>query len=181
MSFDHAVNERIRSKEVRLLGDNGEQLGVHPTHVALNEARKLGLDLVEITPNAQPPVCRIVNYGKFKFDLTKAEKERAKKARASQVETKEVQLRPVTDEHDLNIKAKRAREFLDDGDRVKVVVKFRGRELAHKDLGRKLLDQFLLTVGEHRVEKPTSMSDKQMIIVISPVPKVAVQAAAKTA
>lgn len=176
MSFDHAVNERIRAKEVRLVGVDGEQLGVCLTKNAIFQARQLGLDLVEIASNATPPVCRILDYGKYKFDLSKAEKERAKKMREAQVDTKEVQLRPVTDEHDVNIKAKRAREFLADGDRVKIVIKFKGRELAHKEIGRKIMDSFLEAVGEHKIEKPVAMSERNMIAVIAPVKVVPPQA-----
>jgi translation initiation factor IF-3 len=171
VSFDHAVNERIRAREVRLVGDAGEQLGVHLTHVALSEARKLGMDLVEIQANATPPVCRIVDYGKFRFELSKSEKERAKKMREAQIDTKEIQLRPVTDDHDVGVKAKRAREFLADGDRVKIVVKFKGRELAHKEIGRRVLDAFLDAVGEHRVEKPPAMSERNLIALVAPMPK----------
>src|SRR6266516_3631671 len=139
MSKDLRVNERIRVRDVRLIGEDGEQLGILPTFKALELAQSKDLDLVEVAPNVVPPVCRLLDYGRFKYEQTKKEREARKNQKI--VELKEIRLRPKISEHDFDSKARRAVKFLEDGDKVKVTVLFRGRELAHPNLGRELLEQ----------------------------------------
>lgn len=132
------MNERIRVREVRLIGENGEQLGILPTPEALQAARDRGLDLVEVAPSAVPPVCRLLDYGRFKYEQEKKDREARKNQKI--VLLKEVRVRPKTDEHDLEFKSKQVERFIEDGDKVKVTLRFRGREMAHPNLGRQLLD-----------------------------------------
>lgn len=171
MSLDYAVNEQIRSKEVRLIDDQGGQVGLFLTNDAIRRAREAGMDLVAVNIKSVPPVCKILDYGKFRYEQQKREKEIAKKARASQTEVKEIQLRPVTDSHDIAIKAKRAQQFLEDGDKVKIIVKFKGREIHHKEIGHKVLQEFLAAIGEHKLEKPVAMSERQLFTIAAPVAK----------
>lgn len=171
MGLEYAVNNQIRSKEVRLINENGEQVGILSTVEALRRAQNLGLDLVAVNGTSNPPVCKILDYGKFRYELSRKEKEQARKAREAQVDVKEIQLRPNTDAHDIGIKARRAQEFLADGDKVKVVVKFKGRELSHIDIGRKVMEAFLAGVGEHKLDRPVSMGDRQMFAILAPQPK----------
>jgi translation initiation factor IF-3 len=134
------VNELITAETVRvIIDDTSEQLGVISLQDALQKAEELGVDLVEISPNANPPVCKLMNYGKFKYREQKRAHEQ--KMKQKQVHVKEIKLRPVTDEHDYQIKLKNAKRFLEDGDKVKFIVQFRGRELAHQDLGLKYLEK----------------------------------------
>lgn len=170
MSVDYAVNGAIRSKEVRLVGENGEQVGVVKTTDALWRAKQAGLDLVAIQAQANPPVCKILDYGKFRFEQQKREKDAAKARRAAIIEVKEIQLRPVTDTADLATKARKAAAFLASGDKVKIIVKFKGREIHHSDMGRKVLESFLEAIGEHKLERPITMSERQMFTVAAPVP-----------
>lgn len=167
MNKDVLVNERIRARMVRIVDDAGKQLGVFPLREAITEAKKLDLDVIQVSPG-EVPVCRITDAGKYLFERKKNLKEQAKRQRELQVEVKEVQLRPVTDDHDIQVKGKRAREFLAEGDKVKVVVRFRGRERAHKDQGRKIVDEFLSVVGEHKIERPLSDTGKDMQMVLAP-------------
>lgn len=132
------MNERIRVREVRLIGEDGEQLGILPTPEALQAARDRGLDLVEVAPSAVPPVCRLLDYGRFKYEQEKKDREARKNQKI--VLLKEVRVRPKTDEHDLEFKAKQVERFIEEGDKVKVTLRFRGRELAHPNLGRQLLE-----------------------------------------
>lgn len=168
MSFDYAVNGQITSSEVRLINNNGEQVGVVSLEEALDMADQVGLDLVEINRNSNPPVCKIIDYGKFKYELTRKEKEIAKKSRLSKSEVKEIHLRPNTDKNDISIKARKAKEFLEDGDKVKVSVKFKGREVSYMDIGKSVLDTFLDAVGNYRLDKPVSVADKQLFAIIAP-------------
>jgi translation initiation factor IF-3 len=133
------VNERIRVREVRVIGADSEQLGVMPPEVALEKAREVGLDLVEVAANSRPPVCRIMDYGRYKYEQKKKRTGKNKQAHAAAL--KEVKLRPGTDMHDLTFKLNNARRFLMDGDKVKVTVMFRGREMVHTNRGREQLDQ----------------------------------------
>lgn len=128
----------IREREVRLIGEDGAQLGIRSAQEALELAEEAGLDLVEVAPQVKPPVCRIMDYGKYKYTQSKRQQEARKRQKTIQV--KEVKLRPKTDEHDFQVKARRAREFLARGNKVKVTLRFRGREMVHKDLGRRHLD-----------------------------------------
>lgn len=169
MNLTHDVNEKIKAKEVRLVGIDGAQVGVVELSVALQQAYDAGVDLVQVNGNIDPPLCRIVDYGKFKYELTRDEKDRKKRNRENAVETKEIQLRPVTDNNDLAIKAKRSLGFLEDGDKVKVVVKFKGRELSHREMGNKVMDSFLNLVGaeNYKVDSPISMNGRQMMIILA--------------
>jgi translation initiation factor IF-3 len=161
---DILVNERIRARTVRLI-DGDKQLGILPLNEALSRAYRQGLDLVMVAAG-DPPVCRIVEAGRFVYERKKAEREQARRRRVMMVETKEIQLRPVTDDNDLLIKAKRARGFLDEGDKVKVIVKFKGRERSHKEWGRQVIQRFLSAVGEHKVDKPLSDGEADLTIVL---------------
>jgi translation initiation factor IF-3 len=161
---DILVNERIRVRTVRLI-DGDKQLGIFPLNEALSRAYRQGLDLVMVAAG-DPPVCRIVEAGRFVYARKKAEREQARRQRVMMVETKEIQLRPVTDDNDLLIKAKRARGFLDEGDKVKVIVKFKGRERSHKEWGRQVIQRFLSAVGGHKVDKPLADGEADLTIVL---------------
>jgi translation initiation factor IF-3 len=153
--------------EVRVIGEEGEQLGVMNTREAVSLAREKGLDLVEVAANADPPVCRIIDYGKFQYEAKKKANE-AKKKQVT-ITVKEVKFRPSTDEHDYNYRMKHAREWLQDGDKVKATIWFRGREMTHRELGARILEkleQDLADVGE--VEARPRMEGNQMFIVVAP-------------
>ncbi|MFA5146514.1 MAG: translation initiation factor IF-3 [Candidatus Omnitrophota bacterium] len=150
------MNFRIRAKEVRVIGENGEQLGVLNIQDALKRAEETGLDLVEVASNATPPVCRIIDYSKYKYEQEKREKEARKKQKV--IHVKEMRLGPKIGEHDYQFKLRNLEEFLKRGDKVKVSMMFRGREMAHVDLGRKVMDRLasdISAVGE--IEEPPSM------------------------
>lgn len=161
------INESITSPEIRLIGADGEMLGLTTPEEALKAARTAGLDLVEISPGANPPVCKILDYGKFKYEKQKKAHEARKKQKTVQV--KEVKLRPNIDTHDLEIKMKNVHKFLDAGDKVKITLRFRGREMAHQELGMKLLDQVKEELGEKiRVENHPSFEGRQVVMVVAP-------------
>ena len=163
----HQLNEEIRDKEVRLIGENGEQLGIVPSDDALRIAEDRGLDLVKISPQAVPPVCKLMNYGKFRFEQSKREKEAKKNQHV--VEIKEIRMSPGIDVGDFNTKLKNAQKFLADGNRVKVSVRFRGREMAHTEIGKELLDKFAEQCAETAVlEKTAKMEGRSMTIFLSP-------------
>jgi len=158
------VNGQIYAREVRLIDAEGEQAGVMSSREALAKAEAVGLDLVEISPNTAPPVCRIMDYGKYLFELSKRSKKKSK-----QVQVKEIKMRPVTDIGDYQVKMRKAGEFLDAGDKVKITVRFRGREMAYQDLGRDLLDRVVRDMQEHAViEQTPRMEGRQMVMVLSP-------------
>ena len=160
----------IRIREVRVIDDENQQLGVMPTARALALAQEKGLDLVEVAPTAVPPVCRILDYGQYKYELQKRERE-AKKKQKSQT-FKEIRLRVKIDVNDLRTKLRRAGQFLDEGDRVKVTVQFRGREMSHANLGRDLLDRAAELLTEHgTVERPPLLEGRNMNIVMAPLEK----------
>jgi translation initiation factor IF-3 len=160
----------IRIREVRVIDDENQQLGVMPTSQALTLAQEKGLDLVEVAPTAVPPVCRILDYGQYKYELQKRERE-AKKKQKSQT-FKEIRLRVKIDVNDLRTKLRRAGQFLDEGDRVKVTVQFRGREMSHANLGRDLLDRAAELLTEHgTVERPPLLEGRNMYIVMAPLEK----------
>lgn len=164
---DLRINEQIRVREVRLIGENGEQKGIVPTQEALRMAQELGLDLVEVAPQANPPVCKILNYGKFKFENEK--KIRDSKKKQKQLKVKEIRMQPKIDEHDLDFKSKHIREFLAEGNKVKVTVRFRGRELAHTELGLDVLKDVLQRIeGDYVMDKPPAMEGRFMSMVLSP-------------
>jgi translation initiation factor IF-3 len=161
------VNERIRVREVRLIDENGEQLGVLPTSEALRIARDRGLDLVEVAPMATPPVCRLMDYGRYKYEQTK--KERDARKHATRIELKEVRLRPKTDEHDLDFKTRAVQRFLKEGDKVKVTLMFRGREMAHPQIGRQILEQLAEAVREFgQVERMPLLEGRTMTMILAP-------------
>ena len=157
----------IRIREVRVIDDEGEQLGVMPTAQALALAQERGLDLVEVAPMAVPPVCRLLDYGQYKYEIQKRERE-TKKRQKSQT-FKEIRFRVKIDTHDLQTKTRRASQFLDEGDRVKVAVQFRGREINHPQLGRTLLDRAAEMIGDHGViERTPLMEGRSLFIVMAP-------------
>jgi translation initiation factor IF-3 len=165
---DYRVNGRIRAREIRLIGDNGENTLMF-TRDAIALAQQQGLDLVEVAPNENPPVARIMEYGPFRYEHTK--KERDSRKSQKQVILKEVRFSPKIDEHDIDYRTKMVRRFLDEGNKVKLTVKFRGRELAHTNLGRDVLDQVRLTLGDNViVESPPKMEGKNMIMIVSSKP-----------
>ncbi len=135
------INDAIRAEEVRLIGDDGKLIGIVGIREALDIAEKRDLDLVEISPNAKPPVCKIIDYGKYKYKQQKREKDNKKKQHI--ITVKEVRFRPHTDTHDIETKVRKIREFIEDGDRVKISVMFRGREMAHKEMGRDTIDKVI--------------------------------------
>lgn len=162
------MNERIRAREVRLVGDTGDNTLMF-TRDALALARQRGLDLVEVAPNAVPPVCKIMDYGKFKYEQTKKERDSRKNRKV--VVVKEVQFSPTTDEHDVETLTRRAKRFLDEGDKVKLTVKFKGRELAHQNLGRDLLERVRIMLGDGLIiESPSKMEGKNMTMIVSAKP-----------
>lgn len=173
IATDARVNERIRVPRVRLISEDGEQLGIKPTDEALRIAYDVGLDLVEVAPQADPPVCRIMDYGKYKYEQTQKMK-KAKRHSATLI-LKEMKLRPKIDNHDFETKKKHIVRFLEDGAKVKVTIMFRGREMAHTDLGRKLLDRVAQDVAEiAKVESMPKLDGRNMIMVLAPVPKVVI-------
>ena len=161
------INNRIRISEVRLIDEKGEQLGVVPTAEAMRRANAVGLDLVEVSPNAKPPVCKLLDYGKYKFDLEKKGKESKKKQKA--VRLKEIRMQPKIDIHDLKFKTKHIKEFLEGGNKVKVTIRFRGRELAHTELGKVVLDRVLgLLEDSYNLDRPAKMEGRFMSMFLSP-------------
>ena len=163
----HQINEEIRDKEVRLVSESGEQLGIMSAQEALDRAVEANLDLVKISPTANPPVCKLMDYGKFKFEQTKREKEARKNQHV--VEIKEVRMSPSIDVNDFNVKLRNAQKFLAEGNRVKVTVRFRGREMAHTDIGKELLDRFAEQCAETaNLDKPAKLEGRMMSIFLSP-------------
>ena len=164
---DTRINERIRAREIRVVDDDGSQLGVMTPHDAMVRAQERGLDLVEVAPNANPPVCRIMDYGKYKYELKK--KAAVSKAKAHAAILKEVKLRPRTDDHDLDFKLKNARRFLIEGDKVKVTLMFRGREIVHTELGREQMDKVKEILADiAAVENPPRMEGRFLSMILVP-------------
>ncbi|WP_370452428.1 translation initiation factor IF-3 [Corallococcus sp. CA054B] len=175
MVRDQRTNRRIRAREVRVVGPNAEQLGVMSLEAALARAQADGLDLVEISPMAKPPVCKIMDYGKFKYE----EKKKASDAKKKQVvvHLKEVKLRPKTEEHDYEFKVRNVRRFLEEGNKAKITIQFRGREITHKELGSAILDDVTKDLKEIAVvEQNPRMEGRQMFMILAPNPKVAQRA-----
>ena len=161
------INDRIRVPEIRLIGADGENVGVVSPDRGLRMAEDAGLDLVEISPNASPPVCKIMDYGKFKYEQQKRESEARKKQKT--IDVKEVKFRPNTDTHDYDVKMRNVTRFLEAGDKVKVTLRFRGREMAHQNLGRDLLERVAADVeGLGKVENMPKMEGRQMVMMIGP-------------
>jgi translation initiation factor IF-3 len=172
---DQRTNRRIRAREVRVVGSAGEQLGVLSIEAALERAQTEGLDLVEVNPMAKPPVCKIMDYGKFKYE----EKKKASEAKKKQVvvHLKEVKLRPKTEEHDYEFKVRNVKRFLEEGNKAKVTIVFRGREITHKELGSAILDDVNKDLKEVAVvEQAPRMEGRQMFMILAPNPKVAQRA-----
>jgi len=160
------INEQIRDKEVRLIGENGEQLGIVPTKEALRMADEAELDLVKIAPKAEPPVCKIIDYGKYKYEQVRKEKEAKKKQKT--VELKEIRMSPNIDTNDLNTKINSAKKFLAKGDRVKVTLRFRGREMAHMQQSKYILEDFAKAVEDIAViEKAPKVEGRNMSLVLA--------------
>lgn len=163
------INEEIRAREVRVIGSDGEQLEIMSGREAQQLAYEKHLDLVEIAPTAKPPVCRIMDYGKYRYEQQKREKESRKKQKTFDI--KEVKLRPGIEEHDFNVKFKNAVRFLEDGDKVKVTIMFRGRELSHPELGEVLLNKMAAQLKEMAVvERQPKLEGKNMIMIVAPKP-----------
>ena len=160
-------NDRIRAPQVQVIGSDGKNLGTLNTQEAINLAKQEGLDLIEISPNASPPVCKIIDIGKYKYDLQK----KANKAKKKQkiVNLKEIKLRPVTDIHDYNFKIKNAQKFLEKGDKVKFTVKFRGREMQHINLGNQLMKRIITDTAKlGKVEVNPKLEGRQMVMIVQP-------------
>ena len=163
---DLLINEEIRDKEVRLIGENGEQLGIMSSREAMQLAREAELDLVKIAPTAKPPVCKIIDYGKFRYEQARKEKEAKKKQKV--IEIKEVRLSPNIDTNDLNTKTSAARKFLEKGDKVKVTLRFRGREMAHMSKSRHILDDFAEVLSDIAVvDKPSKVEGRSMVMFLT--------------
>lgn len=163
---DLMINEQIRDKEVRLIGTDGEQLGIMSAKEAMKLAMEADLDLVKIAPGAQPPVCKIIDYGKYRYELTRREKEAKKKQRT--IEIKEVRLSPNIDENDLNTKASAARKFITKGNKVKVTLRFRGREMSHVAQSRHILDDFAAKLADVAViDKPSKMEGRSLVMFLT--------------
>lgn len=167
ISKELQINEEIREREVRLINLDGEQMGVVPTEKALDMAFSHKMDLVKVAPNAKPPVCKIMDYGKYKYELAKKEKEARKNQKTMNL--KEVRMSPHIEEHDLNVKGKQAISFLKAGDKVKVSVRFRGRELGHTDMGKEVLNDFIEIIGDNGVvDKKPRMEGRNMVMFLVP-------------
>ena len=161
------INDRIRSPEIRLIGADGENVGVVTPARAMAMAEEAGLDLVEISPNAEPPVCKIMDFGKYKYETQKRETEARKKQKI--IEIKEIKFRPGTDIHDYDVKMRSVMKFLEEGDKVKVTLRFRGREMAHQNLGLELLNRVSADVGDAgKVESMPRLEGRQMVMMIGP-------------
>ena len=158
-----SINDQVNAPQVRLINENGEQVGVVNTRDALRQAEAAGLDLVEVSPNANPPVCKIMDYGKFKYEISKKEKETKKKQHV--IVTKEIRLRPKIEEHDFEFKMRHARKFLEEGNRVKVTVMFRGRENAHREYGERVLARFTESLEDiAKIDKDARLEGGQLIM-----------------
>jgi translation initiation factor IF-3 len=162
------MNEKIRAPQVRLIGEDGKQIGVMNTRDALNEARNQGLDLVAINPESTPPVCKIIDYGKWNYAKQQAQREQAKKQRASAKETKELQFRPNIAENDLSVKLAKASEFIGDGNLVLMKVKLRGREVTHKTIVEGLLKSVITRMGDVEVVQPIRDQGRDWTLVLGP-------------
>jgi translation initiation factor IF-3 len=163
---DLMINEQIRDREVRVIGEDGEQLGVMPIKEAMKLAEEAGVDLVKIAPTAKPPVCKIVDYGKYRYELARKEKEAKKKQRV--IEVKEIRLSPNIDTNDLNTKINAAKKFLSKGDRVKITLRFRGREMAHMASSKHILDDFAQALSDVCVvEKPPKVEGRTMTMFLA--------------
>ncbi|MEZ5825956.1 MAG: translation initiation factor IF-3 [Geminicoccaceae bacterium] len=162
------VNDRIEAREVRLVDQDGEMIGVVSTREALRRAEEAGLDLVEVATNATPPVCKILDFGKYKYDAQK--KANAARKKQKVIEVKEIKMRPAIDANDYNIKMKKVRTFIEEGDKVKVTMRFRGREMAHQDIAMGILERVREEMVElAKVEQMPKLEGRQMVMVMAPI------------
>lgn len=176
---DTRVNDQIRVPKVRVIDEDGEMLGVMATRAAIERAQESGLDLVEVSPNADPPVCKILDYGKFRYQQQKKKNEAKKKQKVTEI--KELKLRPSIEDHDLGVKLRAAQRFLESGDKVKFTLRFRGREMAHQQLGVKVMERVKLELeGKIRIDQEPKLEGNQMIMMVSPAAASATALAAKT-
>ena len=160
------INEQIRDKEIRLIGEDGQQLGIMSPRDAMKLAEEAGLDLVKIAPTAKPPVCKIVDYGKYRYELARKEKDAKKKQKV--IEIKEIRMSPNIDTNDLNTKASAARKFIEKGNKVKVTLRFRGREMAHMQTSKHILDDFAQLLADVAViEKPAKVEGRSMVMFLT--------------
>ena len=165
---DYMINEQIRDREVRLIGEDGQQLGIMSSREAMRLAEEANLDLVKIAPTAKPPVCKIIDYGKFRYEQARKDKEARKKQRT--IEIKEIRLSPNIDSNDLNTKSNQARKFLSAGNKVKVAVRFRGREMTRTSIGRGILEEFAQNMSDVAVvDKPPKMEGRSMVLFLMPI------------
>lgn len=165
------MNKAIQAREVRVIGEDGKQLGIMPTHIAIRIAEEKGLDLVEVNPKGSPPVCKIIDHGRFKYEESR--KKRSAKKKQSTVSVKEVKLRPKTDTHDVATKIRAVQRFLSGGDKVKLVIQFRGREIVHPETGKAVLFKVISELQEFVVvEQMPAMEGRRMIMLIAPKPGV---------
>lgn len=167
MTDDMITNERIKARSVRLISEDG-RTEVIPYAEAIQRARKMGLDLMQVAVG-DAPICRILDADRFRYEKKKSERVQAKRQREMAIDTKEIQLRPVTDQNDLLVKVKRAKSFLDEGDRVKLTVRFRGRERHHREYGRRMIERFLNEIGEHKIDRPISDGESDLTIILASV------------
>lgn len=165
------MNKAIQAREVRVIGEDGKQLGIMPTHIAIRIAEEKGLDLVEVNPKGSPPVCKIIDHGRFKYEESR--KKRVAKKKQSTISVKEVKLRPKTDTHDLNVKIRAVQRFLAEGNKAKLVIQFRGREIVHPETGKAVLLKVISELQEYVVvEQMPVMEGRRMIMLIAPKPGV---------
>ncbi|MCS6898137.1 MAG: translation initiation factor IF-3 [Nitrospira sp.] len=161
------MNREIRVREVRVIGPDGEQLGILPTPEALRQAQENGLDLVEVAPTSVPPVCRIMDYGKYKYELNKKEHQSRRHQKSTQV--KEIKLRPRTDKHDLEIKIRQMKAFLESGNKTKVTLTYRGREMANQEMGRAVMNSVIEQLAPYgTIEHAPHMEGRNLIVIVSP-------------
>ena len=161
------INREIKSASIRLINASGDMVGVVSVIEGIRLAEQVGLDLVEISPHAEPPVCKVMDYGKYKYEAQKKAAEQRKKQKV--VVIKEIKLRPTIDKHDLEVKMRSVHKFIEEGDKVKFTLKFRGREISHQEIGRKLLDQIQLDLGDSvKMEMSPRMEGRQLVMMISP-------------
>lgn len=178
ISKDLRVNDEIRAREVRVIDKDGQQAGIMPVRDALRLAGEANLDLVEISPTAKPPVCRIMDFGRFKYEQSKRDKEARKKQRV--IHIKEVKMRPTIEDHDFEVWVRRTEKFLEEGDKIKGIITFRGREIVHADLGKKVLDRLAERVAHLSViERPAKVEGRNMIVILNPKPEVVARAEAR--
>lgn len=161
------INQQISVPSVRLIDADGEMVGVVPTRVALAKAAEVGLDLIEVSPNANPPVCKILDYGKYKYEAQKRRNEAKKKQKV--IEIKEIRIRPGIDDHDYDVKLRAIVRFLEEGDKVRVSLRFRGREMMHQELGMKLLDRLKADLGDKaKIEQAPKLEGRQILMALAP-------------